>query len=343
VELALLIIGLGLAGAYAIAIGSNDMANIIGVVVGSRLVRYRVAVILFATSVILGALLQGYMVMKTLGRGVVTSLDVYGAVAASIAAISWVLLASLFGLPVSTSQSAVSGVLGVGLAYILTTGDWSLVNFKVVERIVLSWVTSPVLAIALSAGLYLVLERAHRAIHTSEKIVKALALFFAGFDGYAFGANDVANATGVYLAVIGASIAGSSALGAGGSLLLALYGAVFIALGGTVLGRKVAETVGYRITRLDPVGSMTSSLVSATSTWIFTTIPYMLFGYGMPVSTTYITVATVIGVGIAKHRSIKGVDLKVIAMILLSWVLTLPVAAVIGLTTYIALVSLRGA
>ncbi|MEM0218102.1 MAG: inorganic phosphate transporter, partial [Desulfurococcaceae archaeon] len=166
-ELALLIIGLGLAGAYAIAIGSNDMANIIGVVVGSRLVRYRVAVILFATSVILGALLQGYMVMKTLGRGVVTSLDVYGAVAASIAAISWVLLASLFGLPVSTSQSAVSGVLGVGLAYILTTGDWSLVNFKVVERIVLSWVTSPVLAIALSAGLYLVLERAHRAIHTS--------------------------------------------------------------------------------------------------------------------------------------------------------------------------------
>lgn len=341
-EIALPTLGLALAGLYAVVIGGNDMANIIGVVMGSKVLNYRIAVLLFVTSVLLGALLQGYMVMKTLGRGIVARLDIYGAVAASIAAITWVLIATLLGLPVSTSQSAVAGVLGVGIAYALSAGNWSLVNTKVIERIVLSWIASPVLAMILSAGLYTFFERLYRAKILRTNVVRALALAFAGFDGYAFGANDVGNATGVYLAVVGAALAGLAGdeLGA---LALGLYGALFIALGGVLLGKKVAETVGYRITRLDPIGSMTSSLVSSTSTWLFTTIPYLLFGFGMPVSTTYITVATVIGIGLAKYRSIRGIDLKTVAMILLSWVLTLPAGALIGFAVYRILIGVWGA
>jgi len=57
------------------------------------------------------------MVMKTLGKGIVTNIEVAGALCAILADI-WVLAASLKGMPISTSQSITEGVLGIGLAYV---------------------------------------------------------------------------------------------------------------------------------------------------------------------------------------------------------------------------------
>ncbi|MEM0246486.1 MAG: inorganic phosphate transporter [Desulfurococcaceae archaeon] len=337
---ALLLTGLALAALYAIAIGANDMANIIGVLVGGKVTSYKIAVAVFTSSVIAGALLQGHMVIKTLGRGIVKTLDIHGAVAASLAAILWIIIASRLGLPVSTSQSAVSSVIGVGLAYILKKWEWSLVDFSVINKILISWLASPALAMLLAAIIYTSLNRLLEKKAPKEGLIKALAVTLAGWDGYSFGANDVANATGVYLAVM--EVAGYSR-GIGASVLLALLGAVFIALGGVIMGRRVTETVGFKITRLDPVGSISSSLVSASSTWLFTTIPYMVMGYGIPVSTTYITVGTVMGIGVAKYRSIKrGLNVKLVLTILSAWVLTLPIAALLGMCFYYALVILFG-
>lgn len=336
----LLLVGLTLAALYAIAIGANDMANIIGVLIGGKVTSYKVATVVFIGSVITGALLQGYMVIKTLGRGIVKNLDVYGAVAASLAAILWIIIASRLGLPISTSQSAVSGVIGVGLAYILKTWKWDLVDFGVVNRILISWLASPALAMLLAAIIYIGLKKLLERKTLKERFVKALAILLASWDGYSFGANDVANATGVYLAVIGTLgyFEGISA-----PILLALLGAVFIALGGAVMGKRVTETVGFKITRLDPLGSVSSSLVSASSTWLFTTIPYMIMGYGIPVSTTYITVGTVMGIGVAKHKSIRrGLNVKLVLTVLLAWVLTLPIAALLGMCFYYVLAILFG-
>jgi len=75
--------------------------------------------------------------------------------------------------------------------------------------------------------------------------------------------------------------------------------------------------MAYKITKLEPIyGSLSSSIISASSAWIFTTIPYLLFGYGIPVSTTYISVGTIIGAGIGKHRSIKqALNLKLVVVL----------------------------
>ncbi|MEM1701980.1 MAG: inorganic phosphate transporter [Desulfurococcaceae archaeon] len=164
----------------------------------------------------------------------------------------------------------------------------------------------------------------------NEKLVTYLATLFVFFSGYSFGANDVANATGVYVAIIGSNIGESYS-----TIALALYAAIFIAMGGLVMGKYVVETIGYRITRLDSIGALSSSLISAFSTWLFTTIPYALFGFGIPVSTTYITVASVIGVGVAKYGGRKGgLNLKLVALIISSWIFTLPVTALIGMGFY---------
>lgn len=134
----LLILGLALAALYAWGIGSNDMANIIATPIGGGAIRRKHAVVIYIVSLILGALLQGYMVMKTLGKGVVKQLDLPGAVASSLAAITWVYLASLLGLPVSTFLSATSCVIGVGLAYVIRSGDMSYLNLGVINSVITS-------------------------------------------------------------------------------------------------------------------------------------------------------------------------------------------------------------
>lgn len=271
------------------------------------------------------------MVMKTLGKGVVSNLNIYGAVSASLAALIWVYIASYLGLPVSTSQSATGGVIGVGLAMIIL-GQNTKLNLDVVSKIIISWTISPLLAIALTAILYIVLERVFSRVKIGERGIRGLAILASAWDGYAFGANDVANATGVYYAIVGSTTFFSSL---DSRFLLTLYGALFIILGGVLLGRRVVETMAYKITKLDPIGSLSSSIISASSTWIFTTIPYMLFGYGMPISTTYISVGTIIGAGIGRHRSIRqALNLKLVLGIILSWFLTLPTSATLSMGFY---------
>ncbi|MEM1864597.1 MAG: inorganic phosphate transporter, partial [Desulfurococcaceae archaeon] len=218
---------------------------------------YRNSVLLFSTSVLIGALIQGHMVMKTLGKGIVPRLDLVGAVSASLTATFWVFLASLMGLPVSTSQSATSSVLGVGLAQIHKTGDPRWINLGVVQGIITSWVLSPLLALLLVIGVYTFLNKLHRSGRLNEKLVTYLATLFVFFSGYSFGANDVANATGVYVAIIGSNIGESYS-----TIALALCAAIFIAMGGLVMGKYVVETIGYRITRLDSIGALSSSLIS---------------------------------------------------------------------------------
>ena len=62
----LLILGLALAALYAWGIGANDMANIIAAPIGGGAISRRRAAVIYVVSLILGAVLQGHMVMKTL-------------------------------------------------------------------------------------------------------------------------------------------------------------------------------------------------------------------------------------------------------------------------------------
>ena len=106
-------------------IGANDSANVAGAAVGGRLISYRRAIAIIILFVVLGAVLEGWKNMKTVGEDIV--LPVAGveenpfhsvpAVAVSVlfAAGIWVMCATMFGLPVSTSQSMIGAVVGGGL------------------------------------------------------------------------------------------------------------------------------------------------------------------------------------------------------------------------------------
>ncbi len=339
----LLLIGYAAALFMAFNMGANDAANPTAAAVGSGAITLRRALILFSLGVFIGAIVQGRMVIKTLGKGVVPEVDLLGALVSVGAAGIWILTATRLGMPISTSQSITGAVLGVGLAYV-TMGKLSLSDLKwsVIGSVLLSWVTSPLTAMFLAWLFYIGFNRLYmklsqRSTERAESLFRNVLIASLLFAAYAYGANDVGNATGVFVAVTSRYLG----IPSGESLLmLSAMGAIGIAIGGIVAGYRVVQTIAYRITKLDYPMSAAAGLASALDVWLFTTVPYVLIGYGMPISTTHASVSAVIGVGIAQSKSLKGVNLKLIALILASWLLTLPVTALLGWGLYLALSAL---
>ncbi len=132
--------------AMAFAHGSNDVANAVGplaavisVVESSGDVSGAAALpwwvlVLGGGGIVVGLITYGHKVIATVGTGI-TELTPSRGFAATLAAATTVVLASGTGLPVSTTQTLVGAVLGVGLARGITA-----LNMRVLGTIVLSWV-----------------------------------------------------------------------------------------------------------------------------------------------------------------------------------------------------------
>ena len=139
------------ASAMAFAHGSNDVANGIGPMAavvsivnsGGELAQKSALplwiLLLGGTGIILGLATMGYRVMQTIGSKI-TPLTPSTGFCATLAAAATVVIASRTGLPVSTTQIAVGGVIGVGMARGI-----GAIDLRVVGGVFVSWlITLPV-------------------------------------------------------------------------------------------------------------------------------------------------------------------------------------------------------
>ena len=139
-------------------IGANDVANAMGTSVGSGAITIKQAVLIAAVFEFAGAFLAGGQVTKTIRKGIVDAdllsstpeLLVFGMLAALLAAGIWLLVASRFGWPVSTTHTIVGAIVGFAAVGI----GFEAVHWSKVGTIVMSWVVSPALAGALSYWLF---------------------------------------------------------------------------------------------------------------------------------------------------------------------------------------------
>ena len=334
VEIAL-IIGFALSFLMAVALGGNDAATPTETAVGARVLTIRQAVALFAVFAALGAVTQGFMVMKTIGTGIVPSINLLGAIIAVLSTFIWIMICNFYGLEISVTHSIIGSILGYGIAaYGISGVQWGLV-----QNVAISWLTSPLLAAFAAFLLYKLLAMAiarHSGIKRGFPSLLKLALCYSA---YAFGTNDIANATGVYVTV------GTMVLGHPPEhsvmLLLAVLGSLGIALGGFLLGPKVIETVAFRITRLNPVTGTAAEVANALVVHLFTIVPYALLGYGMPISTSLASVGALVGVGLASYGS-SGINRRTVTVLFSSWVATVLITTVLTFVLYSILVPFIG-
>jgi len=306
------------------SIGANDAANSLGPAVGSRVLKLKQAIILISIFGFLGAFLQGSYVTKTIGKGIVPinelekSLALYLALVSAFAAAAWVVLATYWKMPISTSHSIVGAVAGAGLAI------GAPVNWKVLLDIFICWIFTPVGAAFLGYIFYRLFKNMFYRIVPRRylKVTFAALIILSGcYVAYSWGANDVANATGV---IVGAGIVTPT--------ISVIIGGLAIVFGIVTWGYKVIETIGSEITNLLPIMAFSAQLASAINVHIYTV-------FGIPVSTSHSIVGAIFGVGLV--RGLRVLNIRIMREIILCWLATPFISGVIsflvlkGIVTFI--------
>jgi len=312
----LLLIGFLLSFLMAIAMGGNDAASPTATAVGARAIGIKQSLVLFAIFAAVGALTQGFMVMKTVGMGIVPSIDLLGAIILVLVAFVWIMICNVFGLEISVTHSIIGSILGYGIAAYSING----VQWELVQTVVISWFTSPILAALLSFLIYKLLTIVMTKYVAFDKFMPTLLKATLCYSAYAFGTNDIANATGVYFTVARMVLGNPPELNV--MFMLAVVGSIGLAIGGFWLGPRVIETVAYKITRLSLISGTAAETSNALIVHLFTLIPYMIFGYGMPVSTSLASIGALVGVGFASYGS-SGINKKTVAALSMGWVATI--------------------
>jgi len=161
-----------------------------------------------------------------------------------------------------------------------------------------------------------------------EKLFGVILVVASCYVAFAHGANNVANAVGPVLAIVNAA-------GGVNNIYFALLvvGGLGLVLGISTYGYKVMETIGQKITDITPTRGFAATFATATVTLVCTRLGY-------PTSVSQVMVGAIVGVGLA--GGIRALDFKVIRNIIISWVITVPIAAGLAVLLYLGLLQIVG-
>jgi PiT family inorganic phosphate transporter len=174
-------------------------------------------------------------------------------------------------------------------------------------------------------------KKSEQGYEEVEEIFRKLQIMTSCYVALAHGANDVANAIGPLATAFTISSEGSIPQEVSIPIYLLALGGIGITIGIMTWGYRVIRTLGSKITRLTNTRGFSVDFGAATTVLVASK-------FGMPISTTHTVVGAIIGVGLA--RGLEAVDLRIIKKIVLSWLITVPIAAITAALIYLGLVSL---
>lgn len=316
--------------------GFHDAANAIATVVSTKVLTPRQAIAMAAFFNLTGALM-GTAVATTIGKGMVDLkvVTMPTILCALISAIIWNLITWLLGLPSSSSHALIGGLCGAALA--TARGDWSVLKWKIglLPKVIIPMITSPIAGFILGGLLmFLLLLLLHRLTpHLVHGIFGKLQLVSAAWMAHSHGTNDAQKTMGIIsLALFTATSSGAFArLPAALQFLhtpefkipawVIIICATTMAAGTAAGGWRIIRTLGHKMVKLQPVHGFAAETTAAV-------IIQAASSYGIPLSTTHVISASIMGVGAVKRFS--GVKWSLVGRIVWAWVLTLPMTGLIG-------------
>jgi PiT family inorganic phosphate transporter len=327
---ALLVAVVVLAAVFAWTNGVHDTANAVATAFSTGALTPRSGLALATVLNFLGALL-GIDVALTIGGIVAVPAGTAGVGlvgAALLAAIAWNVLTWWLGLPSSSSNALIAGLVGAGIA-----AGAAVDGGAVTTQVVVPTVLSPVLGLVLAWAAAVALGSAavgwsRRMTLRRLKISHSLA---AGAVALGHGLQDGQKTMGaVVLALVAAGRLDSPDQV---PLWVRLLAAVFLALGTAFGGWPLVRTLGRRVAHLDTLGGFAAQTTTAV-------VLYVAAVLGAPISSTQTVTAAVAGAGAA--GGVRVVRWGVVRRIVGVWVLT-PLVCGLAAAALFGLLRLAGA
>jgi PiT family inorganic phosphate transporter len=301
--------------------GFHDTANAIATVVSTGVLSARNA-IMMAGVLNFGGALMGTQVATTIAKGIADSQFVLPSVvfAALLAAVIWNLITWYFGLPSSSSHALVGGLAGAVVAH---TGLATLHSAKLKE-VGLFLILSPIfgffLAMIIILGILWIVRR--QSGPRVNFAFRKLQLVSAAAMAFTHGTNDAQKSMGIIaLALITYGKLQSHGAAVAVPVWVKLACALAMGLGTMSGGWRIIRTMGTKIVKLRPIHGFAAETSSAIV--LFTTAHL-----GIPVSTTHVISGAIMGVGASMN--VSAVRWGVAGNILVAWVLTIPVSALLA-------------
>ena len=352
-------------GFLAYANGANDNFKGVASLFGSRTCAYQTAIAWATATTFAGSICAIFLAQTLLaafsGKGLVPAAIVatpHFLLAVALGAALTVMLATLTGFPISTTHSLTGAIVGSGLVAVGVNLDFSRLGHVFFLPLLLS----PVLAVGLGAVLYFSLRTLRLSLGITKDtcvclgteavpLVPAITLSVPAetrlslrvdseaqctqrYVGNFFGINcqrlvDIAHFLSAGVVSFARGLNDTPKMAA---LLLIVPGlsrwdmvlvAIAIAAGGLLSAQRVAETMSHRITAMNHGQGFSANLATGL-------LVIAASGFGLPVSTTHVSVGALSGIGLITRQARLGV----LGQILLSWVLTLPCAALLAALIY---------
>ncbi|MFC3478948.1 inorganic phosphate transporter [Halobacterium litoreum] len=303
------------AGFVGFNIGGSSTGVAWGPAVGANIINKTAVAVVMTFFVFLGGWTVGRNVIDTLGGEIVRQ-SVF-TTEASIVVLAFIglgmLLANLYGVPVSTSMTAVGAISGLGLA--TNTLDWAVLG-----EIVVWWIIAPIVgfwcgavvgryfyphieerfAIQQSEGPLLALDRSGvvpkptlgPGTSRREAVSTVVVFLIACYMSFSAGASNVANAV--------APLVGGGLVSTNDAVFLAT---ATIGLGAFTIARRTLESVGNGLTDLPLLAATIVMVVAATITTVASAL-------GIPISLALATVMTIVGLGWGRAtRSVAAAEI----------------------------------
>lgn len=314
--------------------GFHDAANSIATIVSTRVLTPFQAVLwaaafnfvaFFIAKYIIGEFGIANTVSKTVVEEFVTLPIILSGV---IAAIIWNLYTWWKGIPSSSSHTLIGGFAG---AAIMGAGSIDAIHGMTILKIAAFIFLAPIIGMIIAFGFTLlvlyVCKKAHPA--TAERWFKRLQLVSSALFSIGHGLNDSQKVMGIIAAAMIAGHASGIDWGIESIddlpnwVAFACFGA--ISLGTMSGGWKIVKTMGTRITKVTPLEGVVAETAGAFTLFLTEFLK-------IPVSTTHTITGAIIGVGATKRLS--AVRWGVTRSLLVAWVLTIPVSALLACGIY---------
>lgn len=326
-----------LTGGFAFLNGFRDVSTAVALATRTRALTPSVAVLLAAFFNFVGALLSATLAVAVARTWITLPPGSGGLgilVAGLASATAWGLLMWWRGIPSSSTHALVGGLAGAGLASLAVGGPGvGGVDQSLLFQVVLPLVLSPL--VAYSVAFMLVYPATWAARYTQPNVVnqrfRRSQAIAAGAVAFGHGLQDGQRVSAVLLLAL---LAAGYSDGGTIPMWVALLSAVMITAGTLFGGWRISHTIGYKITRIDPLRGSVAQIYSAAMLFVGA------IALHWPLSTTHTVTAAVLGAG--ENQNFSVTNRKLVIRILCLWALTPAATAAVAFILALALSPLAG-